>query len=63
MSGVPSPVDPENQVAVFFPDAESENLLKMEEAAGDFLPLFDVTGFDVAPVVLRFFDFPVWIKK
>jgi hypothetical protein len=35
----------------------------MEEAAGDFLPLIDVTGFDVAPVILRFFDFPVWIKK
>jgi hypothetical protein len=56
------PVDPESQVAVLFADAEPKDLLQTEEAAGDVLPLFVVNWFDVAPVMKRLFDFPVWIK-
>jgi len=33
------PVDPESQVAVFFPNAERRNLLQLEEAADDIFPL------------------------
>ena len=43
------PVYPECWVAVFFVDAEPKDLLQMEEAAGDILPLFVVNRFDVAP--------------
>ena len=50
-------------MAVFFADAERKDLLQVEEAAGDVLPLFVVDRFDVAPVVLRLFDFPVRIVK
>ena len=56
-------VDPESQMAVFFANAERKDLLQMEEAAGDVLPLFVVNRFDVVSVVLRFFDFPVRIKR
>ena len=56
-------VDPESQMAVFFADAERKDLLQVEEAAGDILPLFVVNRFDVAPVVLRLFNFPVRIKR
>jgi hypothetical protein len=56
-------VDPESQVAVFFADAEGKDLLQVKEAAGDVFPLFVVNWFDVAPVVLRPFDFPVRIKR
>ena len=57
------PVDLESQVAVFFADAERKDLLKMQEATDDILPFFVVNGFDVAPVILRLFDFSVWIVK
>jgi hypothetical protein len=56
------PVDPESQIAIFFAAAERKDLLQMQEAAGDILPLFVVNRFDVAPVVLRLFDFSVRIK-
>ena len=36
---------------------------RVEEAAGDILPLFVVNGFDHAPVVLHFFDSSVGIVK
>ena len=57
------PVDPESHMAVFFANAERKDLLQMEEAAGDVFPLFVVNWFDVAPVVLRLFDFLVRIKR
>jgi len=56
-------VDPKSQVAVLFADAERKYLLQIEEAADDILPLFVVNRFNVAPVMLRFFDFSVWIVK
>jgi hypothetical protein len=56
-------VDPESQVAVIFADAERKNLLQVQEAADDILPLLVVNRFDVAPVVLRLFDFLVRIKR
>ena len=56
-------VDAESQVAVFFANAERKDLLQVEEAAGDIFPLFVVNRFDVVSVVLRFFDFPVRIKR
>jgi hypothetical protein len=46
---------------VFF--AERKDLLQVQEATGNVLPLFVVDQFDVAPAVLRFFDFPVRIKR
>jgi hypothetical protein len=57
------PVDPESQMAVLFADAERKDLLQMEEAADNIFPLLVVNGFDVGPVVLCLFDFPVRIKK
>jgi hypothetical protein len=57
------PVDPESQIAVFFADAERKDLRQMEEAGDDILPLFVVNRFDVAPVVLRFFEFLIRIKR
>ena len=56
-------VNAESQVAVFFADAERKDLLQVEEAAGDILPLFVVNGLDHASMVLRFFDVPVRIKR
>jgi hypothetical protein len=56
-------VDPESHVAVLFADAERKDLLQIKEAAGDVLPLFVVNRFDVAPVILRFFDCPARIKR
>ena len=50
-------------MAVLFADAERKDLLQVQEAAGDVLPLFVVNWFDVAPVVLRFFDFPDRTKR
>jgi len=61
--GLRLPVDPESQMAVLFADAERKDLFQIEEAAGDVFPLFVVNWFDVAPVVLRLFDFPVRIVK
>jgi hypothetical protein len=55
--------DPESQMAVFFADAERKDLLQMEEATGDILPLFVVNGLDHASVIVRLFDFSVWIVK
>ena len=40
-----------------------KDLLEVKEAAGDVFTLFVVNRFDVAPVVLRFFDFSVRIIK
>jgi hypothetical protein len=57
------PVDPESQMAVFFADAERKDLLQMEEAADDVLPLFVVNRFDVAPVVLHLLDGSVRMKR
>jgi hypothetical protein len=57
------PVDPQSQMAVFSADAERKGLLQLQEAADDIFPLFVVNRFDVAPVVLRFFDFPVRTKR
>ena len=57
------PVDPESQVAVFFANTEPEDLLQIEEAADDVFPLFVVNRFDVAPVILRLFNFAVRIKR
>ena len=57
------PDDQESQMAVCFDNAEHKDLLKMKEATGDPLPLFVVNRFDVASVVLRFFEFPVRIKR
>ena len=57
------PVDAESQMAVFFADAESKDLLQVQEATRDILPLCVVNGFDVAPEVLGFFNRPVRIKK
>ena len=56
-------VDPESKMAVFFADTERIDLFQMEEAADDVLPLFVVDRFDVAPVVLRFFNSSVGIVK
>jgi hypothetical protein len=56
-------VDPDSQMAVFFADAEGKDLLQIEEAAGNILPLFVVNWFDVAPVVLHFLDFQVRIPS
>jgi hypothetical protein len=56
-------VDSESQMAVFFGDTEGKDLLQIEETAGDILRLFIVNRYDVAPVVLRFFDFSVRIVK
>jgi hypothetical protein len=53
------PADPESQMAVFFANAERKDLLQAQEATGDILPLSVVNRFDVAPVVLRFFNFSV----
>jgi hypothetical protein len=50
-------------MAVFFADAEPKDPLQIKEAAGDILSLFVVNWFDIVPVVLRFFGFPVRIKK
>jgi hypothetical protein len=50
-------------VAVFFADAEGKDLLQIEEAAGDILPLCVVNWFDVAPVMLGLFNSSVWIIK
>ena len=50
-------------MAVFFADAERKDLLQMEEAADDVFLRFVVDRFDVAPVILRLFDFPVRIKR
>jgi len=61
--GVRFPVDPESQMAVFFVNAEPKDLLQVQEAAGNIFPLFVVNRFDVALVVLRFFDFSVGIVK
>ena len=52
------PVNPESQMAVFFANAERKDLLQMEEAADNVFPLFVVNRFDVAPVILHFFNFP-----
>ena len=49
-------IDPESQMAVLFADAECKDLFQVEEAADDILPLFVVNRFDVAPVILRFFN-------
>jgi len=57
------PVDPESQTAVFFANAERKDLLQMQEAADDVLPLCAINQFDVSPVVLRFFDGPGRIKR
>ena len=57
------PVDPESQMAVLFADAEPKDLFEMQKAACDFLPFFVINRFDVAPMVLRFFDLSVRIKK
>ena len=57
------PVDPESQVAVLFADTEPKDFLQVQEAADDILPLFVVNRFDVARVVLRFFNSSVWIVK
>ena len=48
-------VNPEGQVAVFFPDAEGKDLLKMQEALDDVFPLCIINGFDLAPLVLGLF--------
>jgi hypothetical protein len=50
-------------MAVRFADAEGKDLLQMEQAADNILPRLVVTRFDVAPVVLRLFDFLVRIKR
>ena len=55
-------VDLECQMAVFFAGAEPKDLLQMEEAADDDLPLFVVNRFDVGSVILRLFDFSVGSK-
>jgi hypothetical protein len=55
--------DPECQVAVFFADVEPKDLLERQDVAGDILPLFVVNRFDVPPVVLRFLEGSVWIKR
>ena len=57
-------VDLESEMAVFFADTEHKDLLQIiEEATDDILPIFVVNGLDVAPVILRLFDFSVWIVK
>jgi hypothetical protein len=55
--------DPEGQMVVLFANSECKDLFKVKEATGDVFPLFVVNGFDVAPVVLRLFDFSVGIVK
>jgi hypothetical protein len=56
-------VDPENQMAVFFAEAERKDLLQMEEAADDVFPLFVVHGLDNASVMVRLFVSTDWIKR
>jgi len=56
-------VDPESQMTVFFADAERKDFLQMEETTDNVSPLFVVNWFDVAPVILGLFDFPVRIKR
>ena len=56
-------VDPDGQVAVFFADVERKDLLQVQEEADDIPSLFVVNWFDVAPVVLRFFEFSVRIVE
>jgi hypothetical protein len=50
-------------MAVFFANTKGKDLLQAQEAAGDVFPLSVVDRFDVASVVLRFFEFSVWIKR
>jgi hypothetical protein len=50
-------------MAVFFADAERNDLLQVQEVADDIFPLFVVNWFDVAPVVLHFLDFQVRIPS
>jgi hypothetical protein len=56
-------VDPESQMAVFFPNTEPKDLFQVQEAADNVFPLFVVNRFDVAPVSLRLFDGWVRIVK
>jgi len=56
-------VDAEGQMAVLFADAERKDLLQIEEATGDILPLFVVNRCYVAPVKLSFLESSVRIKR
>ena len=57
------PVDPESQMTVFSVNSKTKDIFEVQEAAGDVLPFLVVNRFDVAPVVLRFLDGSVRIKR
>jgi hypothetical protein len=50
-------------MAAFFADAERKDLLQVPEATDNVFRLSVVYRFDVALVVLRLSNFPVWIVK
>jgi hypothetical protein len=56
-------VDPECQVAVFFADAERKDILEVQKATGDVLPLFVANRCYVVSVILRFLEGSVRIKR
>ena len=50
-------------MTVFSVNSKTKDIFEVQEAAGDVLPFLVVNRFDVAPVVLRFLDGSVRIKR